>query len=110
MAVCGSAFEEHSTYSSSMFVEHPVRAFPCRIECIQIDNESESTSRFTSRRDKLTLSHVRLGEHVIWHKLIRPFTPKHNGKAEQSHRKDNEQFYATHDFAKQLEMYNQGGL
>ena len=38
----------------------------------------------------------------------RPFTPRHNGKVERSHRKDNEYFYATHkfysfnDFSKQL--------
>ena len=34
----------------------------------------------------------------IRHKLIRPFTPRHNGKVERSHRKDNEYFYATHKF------------
>lgn len=106
------AFEEHSTYSSAMFVEHLVRAFPCRIECIQTDNGSEFTSRFTSRRDKPTLFQARLGQHGIRHKLIRPFTPRHNGKVERSHRKDNERFYATHsfdsfeDFARQLEVYN----
>lgn len=106
------AFEEHSTYSSAVFVEHLVRAFPCRIECIQTDNGSEFTSRFTSRRDKPTLFQTCLGQHGIRHKLIRPFTPRHNGKVERSHRKDNERFYATHsfdsfeDFARQLEVYN----
>ena len=44
--------------------------------------------------------------------MIRPYTPRHNGKVERSHRKDNERFYATHlfysfgDFAKQLQVYN----
>jgi len=44
----------------------------------------------------------------ITHKLIRPYTPRHNGKEERSHRKDNEEFYACHkfynftDFEKQL--------
>ena len=43
--------------------------------------------------------------------LIRPFTPRHNGKVERSHRKDNEYFYATHkfysfdDFSKQLAIH-----
>lgn len=56
--------------------------------------------------DKPTIFQVRLMEHGIRHKLIRPFTPRHNGKVERSHRKDNERFYATHlfysfeDFAK----------
>ena len=31
-------------------------------------------------------------------KLIRPYTPRHNGKVERSHRKDNEEFYASHRF------------
>ena len=29
----------------------------------------------------------------ITHKLIRPRTPRHNGKVERSHRTDNERFY-----------------
>ncbi|WP_143312691.1 integrase core domain-containing protein, partial [Clostridium sp. N3C] len=53
-----------------------------------------------------------LKQHNIIHKQIRPFTPRHNGKVERSHRKDNERFYATHsffsfdDFSKQLKTYN----
>mgnify|MGYP002529224227 CR=1 FL=1 len=106
------AFEEHSTYSSAQFVEHLVKAFPCRIECIQTDNGSEFTNRFTSHREKPTLFQKHLEAHGIRHKVIRPFTPRHNGKVERSHRKDNERFYATHsfysfeDFAKQLKRYN----
>ncbi|WP_243167968.1 integrase core domain-containing protein [Anaerocolumna cellulosilytica] len=44
----------------------------------------------------------------IRHKIICPSTPRHNGKVERSHHKDNEHFYATHcffsfdDFSKQL--------
>lgn len=106
------AFEEHSTYSSALFVEHLVKAFPCPIECIQTDNGAEFTNRFTTHRDKPTLFQVRLEQHGIRHKVIRPYTPRHNGKVERSHRKDNERFYATHrfysfeDFAKQLKAYN----
>ena len=39
-----------------------------------------------------------LKERKIEHKLIRTFSPRHNGKVEPSHRKDNEYFYATHKF------------
>ena len=48
----------------------------------------------------------------VRHKLIRPYTPRHNGKVERSHRKDNEYFYATHrfysfeDFQKQLAVHS----
>lgn len=106
------AFEEHSTYSSAVFVDHLVKAFPFDIECVQTDNGSEFTNRFTSRSDKPTLFEVHLQKHGIRHKLIRPYTPRHNGKVERSHRKDNERFYATHtfysfqDYAKQLKAYN----
>lgn len=106
------AFEEHSTYSSAMFVEHLVKAFPFTIECVQTDNGAEFTNRFTSRKGKVTLFEIQLKKHGIRHKLIKPYTPRHNGKVERSHRKDNERFYATHtfysfqDFAKQLKVYN----
>lgn len=105
-------FEEHSTYSSAMFVNHLAKAFPCRIECIQTDNEPKFTNRFTTHRDKPTLFQMHLECHGIHHKLIWLFTSKYNGKIERSHRKDNERFYATHrfysfeDFAKQLKRYN----
>ena len=48
----------------------------------------------------------------IRHKLIRPYTPRHNGKAERSHREDQKRFYSCHnfyslyDFAKQLAVHN----
>jgi len=106
------AFEEHNTYSSAMFLEHLIKAFPFPIECVQTDNGPEFTNRFTTYRDKPTLFQVHLSRHGIRHKLIRPFTPRHNGKVERSHRKDNERFYATHrfysfdDFANQLKLYN----
>lgn len=106
------AFEEHSTYSSAVFLDHLVKVFPLPIECVQTDNGTEFTNRFTSHRDKPTLFEFRLMQYGIRHKRIRPFTPRHNGKVERSHRKDNERFYATHsfysfeDFATQLQRYN----
>ena len=66
----------------------------------------------TYRQEDLTLFERKLKELGIKHKKIRPFTPRHNGKVERSHRKDNEHFYATHcffsfeDFRIQLKGYN----
>lgn len=108
------AFEEHSSYSSALFLEHLVKAFPFPIECVQTDNGQEFTKRLSSYggSDKPTIFQIRLKQLGIRHKLIRPFTPRHNGKVERSHRKDNERFYATHrfysfaDFSKQLKVYN----
>ncbi len=46
------AFEEHSTYSSAVFVEHLIRRFPMPIECVQTDNGIEFTKRFTTARKR----------------------------------------------------------
>lgn len=106
------AYEEHSTYSSMIFLGYLVQAFPMPIECVQTDNGTEFTKRFTkaSLDEGLTLFERKLKELGIKQK-IRPFTPRHNGKVERSHRKDNERFYATHcffsfeDFRIQLKRY-----
>lgn len=103
------AFQEHSTYSSSEFIKHVVQKFPYAIECVQTDNGLEFTNRLSNRNSKKpSLFEITLRQLGIRHKLIRPFTPRHNGKVERSHRKDNEDFYASHkfysfdDFRKQL--------
>lgn len=93
------AFEEHSTYSSAEFIKHVVKAFPYVIECVQTDNGFEFTNRLgATGTKKQTLFEKTLCELGIQHKLIKPFTPRHNGKVERSHRKDNEEFYAAHSF------------
>jgi len=103
------AFKEHSTYSSTQFLLHVIEKFPYAIECVQTDNGFEFTNRLSNSRVKsLTLFEKTLAQMGIRHKLIKPFTPRHNGKVERSHRKDNEEFYARHtffsfdDFKKQL--------
>lgn len=104
------AFEEASTYSSTQFVEQMLTVFPFPVECTQTDNGFEFTNRFGN--EKPTLFESKLKQLGIQHKLIRPFTPRHNGKVERSHRKDNEYFYATHrfysfnDFKTQLTQHN----
>lgn len=83
------AFEEHSSYSSAVFLEHVIKAFKFPIYCVQTDNGQEFTKRFTANTPKLSMFEKVLAQHNITHKLIRPFTPRHNGKVERSHRKDN---------------------
>lgn len=107
------AFDEHSTYSSTVFLEHMLKAFPFDVECVQTDNGFEFTKRFSHSSDPTpTMFEKRLAMYGIRHKLIRPFTPRHNGKVERSHRKDNEYFYATHrfysfdDFKAQLKIHS----
>ena len=90
------------------------KAFPFPVQCVQTDNGFEFTKRFsnTTHKPTLTMFERRLADHGIVHKLIRPFTPRHNGKVERSHRKDNEYFYAVHkfcsfdDFKDQLKVHS----
>lgn len=107
------AFKEQSSYSSAVFVEHLLKRFPFKIECIQTDNGQEFTKALgNAKNPKPAMFENELKRHGIHHKLIRPYTPRHNGKVERSHRKHNEYFYATHkfysfdDFVKQLKVYN----
>ena len=96
------AFKENSTHSSAQFAVHVIEHFAKKgitVECIQTDNGFEFTKRFGgSVPDDLTLFERTLKQRGVQHKLIRPYTPRHNGKVERSHRKDNEYFYATHRF------------
>lgn len=107
------AFEEHSSHSSKVFLEHMLKAFKFKVECVQTDNGPEFTKRLCSGENPtLTSFEKKLKQLGIVHKLIKPYTPRHNGKVERSHRKDNEYFYATHkfysfdDFKKQLAVHS----
>lgn len=40
------AFEEHSTYSSAVFLRHFLERFPMPVECVQTDNGTKFTKRF----------------------------------------------------------------
>jgi len=107
------AFEEHSSHSSKVFLEHMLKAFKFNVECVQTDNGPEFTKRLCSgEKPTLTSFEKKLKQLGIVHKLIKPYTPRHNGKVERSHRKDNEYFYATHkfysfdDFKKQLAVHS----
>ena len=101
------AFQEHSTYSSAQFLEHLIKAAPFKILCVQTDNGIEFTKRLLPGDNGPSLFETRLEQAGIRHKLIRPYTPRHNGKVERSHRKDNEYFYASHKFYSFEDFKNQ---
>ena len=109
------AYEENSTYSSADFLKNAAAFFKKHgfdIECVQTDNGFEFTNRFSqSQRTLPTLFEAAAVNLGIRHKLIRPYTPRHNGKVERSHREDQKCFYSCHsfysfqDFAAQLSTY-----
>ena len=96
------AYEEQSTYSSAHFLTRMIDYYAKRgvkVECVQTDNGFEFTNRFSqSKRHLETLFEKTARIHGICHKLIRPYTPRHNGKVERSHREDQKRFYTTHSF------------
>ena len=97
-----AAYSEQSTYSSADFLSRLVKWYGRRgikVECVQTDNGFEFTNRFSnSKRDLPTLFENTAADLGIRHKLIRPYTPRHNGKVERSHREDQKRFYSTHRF------------
>lgn len=111
-----AAYPEQSTYSSADFLKKLVKWYArrgIRVECVQTDNGLEFTNRFSnSKRDRPTLFETTAQALGIRHKLIRPYTPRHNGKVERSHREDQKRFYSCHsfysllDFEKQLSAHN----
>lgn len=111
-----AAYPEQSTYSSADFLKKLFKWYArrgIRVECVQTDNGFEFTNRFSnSKRDLPTLFETTVAQLGIRHKLIRPYTPRHNGKVECSHREDQQRFYSCHsfysldDFARQLAVHN----
>ena len=87
------AYREKNQETTVDFTLRAFQFFGYRPKIIQTDNGIEF--RFL---DKLKDGRIHLLDKLcrhfhIEHKLIRPRTPRHNGKVERSHRADNERFY-----------------
>ena len=102
-------YKEQSSYSTIDFVKRAIIYFGYKPEIIQTDNGQEFTYIMKTNRihpmDKL------LNDLNIKHKLIKPRTPRHNGKVERSHRNDQQRFYSYlkfysyDDLLKQMKAY-----
>ena len=94
------ATKEHSTYESAKFVKLIIKKFKFNIETVQTDNGLEFTNRLSYKADRNTKTFFEkeLELNNIKHKLIKPRTPKQNGKVERSHRKDKENLYYEQKF------------
>ena len=110
-----AAYPEQSTYSSADFLKKLFKWYArrgIRVECVQTDNGFEFTNRFSNRkRDLPTLFETTAAQLGIRHKLIRPYTPRHNGKVERQHWTDELRFYrhmrmySLKDGSRQLAVY-----
>ena len=102
---------EHSTYMSSEFVKRLVKYYPFKIKTIQTDNGFEFTNRLSWQvflKNKKTMFESTLEKLGIDYKVIKPHTPKQNGRVERSHRKDQERFYYKKVFYSLEDLRNRG--
>ena len=76
-------FDACNQRSAIRFMEDVRRRLPFRIHVVQTDNGAEFQSQFHWHLEALDIRHV----------YIRPRTPHLNGKAERSHRVDDQEFY-----------------
>ena len=98
-----AAYPEQSTYSSADFLQKTVQpgmhAGASEWSASRRTTALSSPIDFSnSKRDLPTLFEATAAELDIRHKLIRPYTPRHNGKVERSHREDQKRFYSCHSF------------
>lgn len=99
------AYKEQCADSTIDFVQRAIIHFGYIPKIIQTDNGQEFTFlRETKLIHKLDTLCEQLG---ITHKLIKPRTPRHNGKVERSHRNDNERFYKYLKFYSFDDLQNQ---
>ena len=85
-------YKEHSSYSTIDFLKRAIVYFEYKPQILQTDNVYEFTH--TSNTKRIHPLDVLCNELDINHKLIKPRTPRHNGKVERSHRNDQQRFYS----------------
>ena len=84
-------YKEHSSYSTVDFIKRAIVYFGYKPKIIQTDNGAEFTH--IVKTDRIHPLDVLCNDLGIFHKLIKPRTPRHNGKVERSHRNDQQRFY-----------------
>ena len=86
-------YKEQSTFSTVDFLKRAFVYFGYLPAIIQTDNGTEFTTPKIAKETTVNAVDRFLMKYGIIHKLIRPHTPRHNGKVERSHRSDQESFY-----------------
>ena len=89
-------YTEVSARATADFVKRAIVYFGYLPHIIQTDNGGEFTNSKGCK--KVHILDELLGKLRIKHQLIRPYTPRHNGKVERSPRTDGENFYRTLTF------------
>lgn len=98
-------YDEHTPANAVDFFHRTQAFFPFKIQTAQTDNGTEFTYKFISDTKKCPFEEE-LEFLGVFHKLIPPRTPWHNGKVERSHRNDQRYFYNWEKFGS-LDDFNQ---
>ena len=98
-------YREHNGRSSIDFIKRAIVYFGYKPKIIQTDNGHEFSNFHNTTR--VHAFDIFCDENDIEHKLIRPRTPRHNGKVERSHRNDQERFYNYLKFYSYDDLLNQ---
>lgn len=96
-------YQEQSARATKDFIQRAIVYFGYVPRCIQTDNGGE----FTNPRGECKKVHIAdelMSKLRIRHQLIRPYTPRLNGKVERSHRTDQKSFYDNLTFATYEEL------
>ena len=121
--ICACSSTPPSTRSRGYSSWPPTRSNPfipshtfCRgieVEFVQTGNAFEFINRFSNSKHDLSILFEKTAAWLgIWHRLIRPYTMRHNGKVERRYREDQKRFYPCHffcclgNFAKPLAVHN----
>ena len=86
-------YKEQSTFSTIDFMKRAIVYFGYVPAIIQTDNGTEFTTPKIAKETTVSPVDKFMTKYGIKHKLIRPYTPRHSGKVERSHRTDQECFY-----------------
>jgi transposase InsO family protein len=86
------AYNANNGKNSADFIKRAIAHFNYTTNEIQTDNGAEFTAPRGNAK-KVHLLDVACKKLGIKHSKIKPYTPRHNGKVERSHRTDQERFY-----------------
>jgi len=103
-------YQEISERNTVDFIKRCINFFGYTPKMIQTDNGNEFTYNKHDIKKEHPMDSFCIANNIT-HKLIKPRTPRHNGKVERSHRNDNNRFYAFlkfysyEDLKKQMHAY-----
>ena len=114
------AYKEQTGESSVDFTDKAIDKLGYIPKIIQTDNGAENTipNKKNAKPDTIHEFDKFCQSLDIYHQLIRPYTPRHQGKVERSHRTDMDCFYSCHKkpekqftsfehFASELALWNE---